>query len=142
MFFGLQRLTKNYNKRASRFAPSTKIIDVLRGRTLEQFWDELQWITEHGVPVLPDSWRKNGGWGHLFGSLVVFSMIPLALWGLNPPALVAMSVCASMGWFGPFLYKRWVNPLPPELQTFRDLAVLIAEHDCDAVRSFDAMEHG
>lgn len=31
-------------------------------------------------------------------------------------------------------YKRKWNPLPPELQTFRDLAVLIAEHDCDAVR--------
>lgn len=142
VFFGLQSLTKKYNKRAFRFAPSTKIINVLRGLSLEQFWDELQWMTEHGVPVLPGSWRNIERWGYLFSSLIVFSMIPLALWGLHPVALVAMSVCALMGWLASSLYKNWVNPLPSGIRTFRDLAVLIANHDCDVVRNCEAMEHG
>ncbi|WP_298861016.1 hypothetical protein [uncultured Gimesia sp.] len=142
VFYGIEQISNPLVSAKCRVTPSTKIIDAFRGYKLNSFWSELSWRSEGRLPQLSSRGRKIEAWGHLFGSLVVFSMIPLSLWGLNPAALVAISACVSMGWLGLSLYKNRVNPLPPELQTFRDLAVLIAAQDCDAVRKCEAIEHG
>jgi len=134
VFFGLQCLTQNHEVAVSRVAPSTKIIDVLCGHSLDQFWSELRWISEHGVPDLPYFWRSMQGWGCFAGFVLILFAILLSILTESILFLIVMSVCAWAVWYVSLLYKQYSNPLPPELQTFRDLAVWIADHDCDAVR--------
>lgn len=135
VFYGIEQISNQLVSAKCPVTPSTKIIDAFRGIQLNSFWSELSWRSEVRLPQLSRHGRKIEGWGQFFGSLIVFSMIPLSIRGLNPPALLVMFVCVMMGWLGLSLYKNRINPLPPELQTFRDLSVLIAAHESDAVRT-------
>lgn len=138
-FYGLKEVVGNVtvaSQHPCQIAPSTKIIDALRGNTLEKFWSKLRWITEEGVPELSASWKNAGGLGCLVGLLGV--PVGILIWLLTESSLSFLMipfVCAFIWSAFSSFYKNWVNPLPSELQTFRDLAMLIAAHDCDAVRN-------
>ncbi|WP_417381276.1 hypothetical protein [Gimesia sp.] len=132
-FYGIEQLFGKLPYE-ERFGPSTKIIDVLRGRNLNRFWSELWWRTEFAIPRLSNSWRDIDGWGCLIGGLAIVAAIPISILTENYLYLFVMAVFAFATWYIALLWQYWTNPLPPELQTFRDLAVLIAEHNCDAVR--------
>jgi len=121
VFTGIQQLA------GRRIAPSVRIFDVIRGRDLDRFWTQLRWMTENVIPPLPFSWRRIC-W--LTGCFCVVAMIAgaIAIWATSvsiwfaPTTMVAAAcyVIASA-------YKRNANPLPPDIVTFRDLSVLIAE---------------
>jgi len=137
VFYGIRQVADEFSESVyspHRFAPSTKIIDVFRGNALEKFWSQLRWMTEQSVPEIPSSWRDVDAWGCLACFMGIFSAILLSILTENSLYLIVLSVCAVAVWYVTLLYKHYSNPLPSELQTFRDLAVLIAEHDCDAVR--------
>lgn len=116
-----------------RFGPSTKIIDVLRGRNLNRFWSELWWRTGYGIPRLSDSWRGIEGWGCLIGGLAFVTAIPISILTENYVYLILGTLLSFTAWYIALLWQYLTNPLPPELQTFRDLAVMIADHDSEAV---------
>lgn len=88
VFYGIQRVVKNTIEDAHWFpppeksiTPSTKIIDVIRGYQLDEFWVQLRWMTERGVPELPAIWRH-------------FEMIVIAV--LTCLTLTALSVTISL----------------------------------------------
>ena len=137
VFYGIQEVADNVTvsrRRPCQFAPSTKIIDTLRGNTLEKFWSQLRWMTEEGMPELPGWFASIEAWGCLAGFLGVLAGVLFSLVAENGFYLTIIPVSILLAWFVTTLYKNRVNPLPPELVTFRDLAMLIAAHDCDAVR--------
>ncbi|MFT3883170.1 MAG: hypothetical protein QM703_26405 [Gemmatales bacterium] len=110
-----------------RFAPSSRIPDVIRGNDLERFWTQLRWMTEDTVPELSGFWRGVTSYALLFGLLVISLGIigakitsELYLLVLSPVVAVAVYLLARF-------YKRLANPLPSHIASFRDLSVLIAE---------------
>jgi hypothetical protein len=66
VFSGIHRLA------GQRFAPSARIIDVMRGHGLDRFWTQLRWMTENSIPPLPSFWRGVTG---ITGSLSVLAVI-------------------------------------------------------------------
>lgn len=135
VFYGIQQITKDVVDESSYFGPSTKIIDVLRGYELETFWSQLNWMTEYRIPQLSFFWSRIDEYCCCLYCLG-FSLTLLAT-GMTQQFtyLIAIPICALMACFFSSLYKNRINPLPPEFVTFRDLAILIAEQDCDAVRN-------
>ncbi len=141
-FFGIQEVVKNVAPDSKRFAPSTKIIDVIRGKSLEKFWTQLKWFTRHEVPELSATWKNAEELGCLVGLLGVPAGILIYLLTENSLSFVLIPfVCALIWWAFSSLYKNYVNPLPSGISTFRDLAMLIAAQDCTAVRTCKAIEH-
>tara|TARA_R110002111_G_scaffold248400_1_gene312060 strand:+ start:81811 stop:82572 length:762 start_codon:yes stop_codon:yes gene_type:complete len=133
-FYGIQQLVKTLKNRSPDFGPSTRIRDVLKGDSIVYFWSQLRGITEQGVAELPAGWR------HLevtaFASLICFTIVLAVVFSFfkpDPVYVVSIFLVIPLAMFVVWIYQRWSNPLPPELQTFRDLAVWIASHDCDAV---------
>lgn len=145
VFYGIQQIIKDIYDESSYFGPSTKIIDVLRGYTLETFWDQLDWMTENRIPKLSSFWSfiELYGFGLFFLGMILVS-IPTAMTHNIFYFIMMVFVMVIVGYcvrHVTSLYKHRVNPLPPELVTFRDLSILIAAHDCDAVRKCEATEH-
>ncbi|MCH9655096.1 MAG: hypothetical protein K0U86_03740 [Planctomycetes bacterium] len=137
-FYGIRQVADEVSESVyspHRFAPSTKIIDVFRGYALEKFWSQLRWMTEQRVPEIPSSWRDVNAWGCLACFLGIVAAILLSILTENSLYLIVLSVSAVAVWYGTLLYKHYSNPLPSDLQTFRDLAIFIANSDCDAVRT-------
>ncbi|MFH1300333.1 MAG: hypothetical protein ABIK07_04665 [Planctomycetota bacterium] len=137
-FYGIEQLFDQLPY-VDRFGPSTRIIDVLRGRNLNRFWSELWWRTEFGIPRLSNSWQSIEGWGCFIGGLAIFAAIPVSVLTENYLYLIVMAVFAFAAWYIALLWQYWSNPLPSELQTFRDLAVLVADLDCEAVRQSEGV---
>lgn len=135
VFYGIQQIIKDVFDESSYFGPSTKIIDVLRGYELEDFWSRLNWMTEYRIPQLSFFWSRIDEYCCCLYCLG-FSLTLLAT-GMTQQFtyLIAIPICALMACFFSSLYKNRINPLPPEFVTFRDLAILIAEQDCDAVQN-------
>lgn len=153
VFYGIQQIINDAFNESSYFGPSTKIIDVLRGYKLEYFWSQLDWMTEKRIPKLSSFWRDIELYGFgLFFLGVILAAIPMAITHKFTDHMthdftyyimmffVMIMIGSCIGFIGGYcvdhvtsLYKHRVNPLPPELVTFRDLAMLIAEHDCDAL---------
>ena len=73
---------------------------------------------------------------YLYGYLSFLMVIAVWIVTQNNLALgSAVTGCVvflAAAWISELIYIHWSNPLPSELQTFRDLAVWIAEHDGDA----------
>jgi hypothetical protein len=120
VFLALRQIVENRCGVRTRFAPSTPIRDVLRGRRLRRLWERLGWWTDGGIAPLSKPWERP------------FRLAWLALFSLPCHWLTWR---ASLGWVAGVLILEWltrwwiaeridraVNPLPPNLTTFRDLA--------------------
>lgn len=141
-FYGIREVAKNAAVDSKRFAPSAKIVDVLRGYELEKFWTQLRWFTSNEVPELSATWKSAGELGCLVGLLAVPVGILIYLLTENSLSFYIIPfVCALIWWAFSSLYKNYVNPLPSGISTFRDLAMLIANSDYDAAWKQEAMGH-
>ena len=126
VFIGIQRVAENQKTDCPRFAPSTRIIDVVQGNELDKFWMQLRWMTEHSPPELPRFWREATGLAGC-GTLLAAIGGMVAVWATASFAWIAIALlCAVTFYTTAYIYKRITNPLPPHIVTFRDLSVLIA----------------
>lgn len=134
-FIGLQELVREVKQRPQEFGPSTRIRDVLKGNAFVYFWMKVRWITAQRAPDLSQNYQKMGT--HVVFIMLACVMIMGAIlfsFRVDPlyyfySAFAVIPLWILVG----FLMERRMNPLPADLQTFRDLAVLIAEHDSEAV---------
>lgn len=130
-FYGIQELVGEVKKRPRDFGPGTRIRDVLTGNAFALFWLKVRWITAQRAPDLSQ-------FDHRLGRRVLCFM--LAYVSFMGAILFSLQVDPSCYYFSAFtlipltglvgwLMERRSNPLPPELQTFRDLAVWMAGLD-------------
>ena len=136
-FYGLQQVvtsTAEAWRAPCRFAPSTRILSVLRGSCLDRFWDELHWRTEQKVPQISRTWDFLIAAGCLVAGLATLIALPTTFATGNAVYAAGLFVYLLVFWILSSAYQYYSDPLPPELQTFRDLALFIADLDCDAVR--------
>lgn len=132
-FYGLEELSGKFFSATCRVTPSTKILDAFRGRQLEKFWGDLQWRSGTKLTDLKSFWFLLEGCGCLTFFLALFIASVIFIPGGDYLSLAVMVLSAYTVWRVLSLCCYWSNPLPPELQTFRDLSVWIADHGGDAV---------
>lgn len=132
VFLGLLQLAGRVAGRDVRFRPSTRIVEVLRGGALDDFWTRLRWISQNRIPQLPSFWGAFANFalglsflGGLFGVLAAWATGGLGIGVVAFVVALAAFLAAS-------IYKHWANPLPAGVESFRDLANLIADADFDA----------
>ncbi|WP_278471197.1 hypothetical protein [Gimesia maris] len=128
-FYGMQELSEKFYPAACRFTPSTRILDAFRGNSLDRFWNELNWRNEYQIPDISRKWDDLFLSGCLLAGLGVLVGIPLSI--LTGHYLYVVLACVSLIVFSAIssIYQHYSDPLPPGLQTFRDLAVLIADQN-------------
>lgn len=126
VFTGIQLVAHKTMGSRRRFSPSDRIIDVMQGHDLDRFWSQLRWMTEHATPELPAFWRNVTSTTGCLGVLaVVVSLI--ATWATsNPVWIVPTLLVAAVSYLLASAYKRFKNPLPSHIVTFRDLSLLVA----------------
>ncbi len=134
-FYGITELSNLLVPAACQITPATRIIDAFRGDTLDQFWSELCWRNRQKIPDISRKWDSLFLSGCLLVVLGFLFGIPLSIVTANILYLLAPCVSLYACWKLYCLYHYYSDPLPPELQTFRDLALLIAGRNCDAVRA-------
>lgn len=128
IFRGIESVAAITSRHQLLFPPSARIIDVFRGHELDCFWTQLRWMTVHAIPELPSSWRNITGITAGWGSLAAIISL-LAAWDTSNFAWFAPTVMLAVSAYViSSLYKHFTNPLPPNLVTFRDLSILIANH--------------
>jgi hypothetical protein len=133
-FIGVERVANNVKHISQAIAPSTRIFDVLRGRDLETFWTKLRWMTENSIESLPAWWRDAPLFAGFFGVLAVIAGWFVA-WGTsNAFWVIATAVGALIAFLATCLFKQHASPLPPQIVTFRDLSLSIAESR-DSIRN-------
>ena len=130
-FYGIRELVREVKKCPREFGPSTRIRDVLKGDAFVFFWMKVRWITAQRAPDLSENYRRMGTSGVLImlAYVVIMGAILFSLQA-DPPcyfysafAVIPLTILVS------WLIERRSNPLPPDLQTFRDLAVWMAGLD-------------
>jgi hypothetical protein len=127
VFAGIQQVADHINGDCPRFAPSSRVIDVMRGNELDKFWTQLRWITERSIPALPAVWRDVTCFAGCFAVIVVFGGL-IATWRTSNPVWAASSLFGGIAiYLTAWLYKRFSNPLPSHIESFRDLSKLIVE---------------
>jgi hypothetical protein len=126
-FIGVERVANNVKHISQAIAPSTRIFDVLRGRDLERFWTKLRWMTENSIEALPAWWREAVTLTAVFGVLAVIASFLVTLATSNPLFVIAAVIEAAVTFLVACLFKQFANPLPPQIVTFRDLSISIAE---------------
>ncbi|QDT93152.1 hypothetical protein [Gimesia algae] len=131
-FYGMLELSEKFYPAACRLTPSTRILDVFRGRQLDGFWSELKWRTDNRLTELKSFWFLMEGCGCLvFWPVLLISVILFLDGNYLYPVLTTAATYALWKVFSICSYRS--NPLPAGFETFRDLAVWIAEHDSEAV---------
>ncbi|MCA9015578.1 MAG: hypothetical protein KDA77_09640, partial [Planctomycetaceae bacterium] len=90
--------------------------------------------SEVRLPQLSRHWEFLTNWGCMIAFWGLLLAFPIVFFTGNFYILLGAVLYVITTWFVDSLYAHCSDPLPPELQTFRDLAVMIASHDCDAVR--------
>lgn len=131
-FYGITELSNLLVPAACQITPSTRIIDAFRGDTLDQFWSELCWRNRQKIPEISRKWDSLFLSGCLLAVLGFLFGIPLSIVTANILYLLTPCVSLYACWKLYCLYRYHSDPLPPELQTFRDLALFIAGRNCDA----------
>lgn len=127
VFVGIQRVADNVKGNCRQFAPSARIIDVMRGNDLDNFWTQLRWMIEDAAPKLPACWRDVTS---LAGCLAVLGIIGglIAAWATSDPVWIGPTLVGAVAvYLVASFYKLLKNPLPPHIVSFRDLSILIAE---------------
>ncbi|MHB0954742.1 MAG: hypothetical protein ACYC0X_00040 [Pirellulaceae bacterium] len=127
VFLGIRQLVSQVAGARVEVFPGARIIDVIRGRTLDEVWSRLHWMTEHSIPRLPRFWREVTGATGCLGCLAVVA------------AIIATCATAEWAWIATLVlgalilhiaacgYKWLANPIPSQIVTFRDLSMMIAE---------------
>jgi hypothetical protein len=134
IFTGIQRVAEHVSGKRLSFPPSAQIIDVFQGHDLDNFWSQLRWMTENSIPELPAFWRGvtgNAGCIAFLAALCGF----IAAWTTTNvfwiiPALSSGAVLCLIA----YSYKRFTNPLPAHIASFRDLATLIAKCSANSAK--------
>ncbi len=129
VFRGLERLTEQIDPKVRPFAPSTPIRARLRGFRLRCCWSKLQWIMEDQLPDPPRITLTSGNCLH---SLLVKlgAGLLIYLWrrdweGALAGIVTTISLFIPMGILVAFINDR-LNPLPKGIETFGDLARVLA----------------
>jgi hypothetical protein len=127
IFAGMQQIAANLPGSKLQFAPSTRIVDVMRGTRLNDFWTRLRWMTENAAPELQRHWRDITFIAGNVGFLTVIGGLFFA-WLFSSPVWFALALGASMLIYAAAsAYKQTVNPIPRDIVSFRDLSILIAK---------------
>lgn len=133
VFIAFQCVADKTLRKQIRFAPSDRIIDFIHGHDLDHFWSQLRWMTEHAIPELPRFWREVTSTVGCLGALAVIASLFESWATTNPVWFLSSILIAAMSCSLAQIYKRIANPLPSNIVTFRDLAMLVARHrsDCE-----------
>lgn len=126
IFAGIQRVAEKATGKNRRFPPSARIRDVMRGRDLDNFWTQLRWMTEHSTPELPVFWRAVAEVTGCLGVLAMIGAFATTWVTSNSVWIIPTLIAAVASFLIATAYKRFTNPLPTDIVTFRDLSVLIA----------------
>jgi hypothetical protein len=127
VFTAIQRVADKVRSNRQGFAPSTRIIDVLRGSALDKFWTQLRWLTEHSLPELPPFWRNVTGYSRFLEVFLVFFGL-VGVWATSEIIwFVSTLVCAAALYVMAASYKQFTNPLPSGIISFRDISKLIVQ---------------
>jgi hypothetical protein len=149
VFLGIEELVRQFDPKIERFGPSTPIQSRLRGLSLINYFKLLNSLTNDCSFKASDPLASGTIWRHawdcftfMFG-IVSFACLAQGLAIFTPevlksfPFFLITGVISGALYFGwmVFVYyagelllvRRFVNPLPPGIKTFRDLAKLIAD---------------
>jgi hypothetical protein len=129
IFRGLERLAVQVNPRVQRFGPSTPIRQRLRGVRFYIFWNRLRWMLHDQLPHPRAIRFFSRGFLHSLSFKVAIGVM-IALWkrdlnGFLVGLAVTLSLLVPMGWLAA-LINWWRNPLPERIETFGDLARVLA----------------
>ncbi len=129
IFRGLEQLAAQVKPKVKPFGPSTPIRRCLRGVRLRRFWSRLRWMIEDQIPPPP---KLTLSTRDCMTSLVIkFGIGPLiALWRGDLEGLLlgvgwTFMLLFPMVWIAGFIENR-LNPLPDGIETFGDLAQVLA----------------
>jgi hypothetical protein len=122
IFLGMQSLASREIKGCMPFAPSTPILEVMRGKQLQRFWRQLRWMTSNAISPLPFWWNAAKAYA-VWTGLLVFTLGVIiayatgeAIW-ISAGFLLAVILVVVAS-----LYHHLANPLPRHMTTFRHLA--------------------
>ncbi len=129
IFRGLERLAVQVNPRVQRFAPSTPIRQRLRGVRFYIFWNRLRWMLQDQLPPPQTIRFLSRGFLHSLSFKVAIGVM-IALWkrdldGFLAGIAVTLSLLVPVGWLAAVI-NWWRNPLPEGIETFGDLAYVVA----------------
>lgn len=135
VFMGIQQIASRACGKPIRFGPSTRIIDALRGHALDRFWTQLRWTSQISIPALPWFWREITDNAVCIGFLGVLISLILAVCSIGGTTLFVSAIFVGLLLFVlATAFKHLANPLPGDIKTFRDLAIMISKSHFDAVR--------
>ncbi|MHB1426013.1 MAG: hypothetical protein ACYC3I_22850 [Gemmataceae bacterium] len=129
IFRGLERLAGSVDPEVIRFGPSTPIRNCLCGLRLRCFWNRLRWIVEDQLP--PPRQITLSSRGFLHSLLFKFCLgLLIAIWrrdlaGVLTGIGTTFLLLIPMGTIVSFINER-LNPLPEGIETFGDLARVLA----------------
>jgi hypothetical protein len=110
-----------------RFAPSTPIRSHLSRTQLASLWSRVRWASGKPLPPLPSRWYNRAACFFVLSVLgLLGSGFAALFWGAFAALLHAVSFC-KLSFVLLSLVERFENPLPEGIETFEDLAVVIAE---------------
>jgi hypothetical protein len=126
-FHGIERVARQIRADLGELRPSTPIRDRLRANKLETFWNRVRWMSGDALPPLRTPWRRTLRRAVLVAFLALFAGLWLSLargtwtW-LVLTATVFVSLRLSLD-----VVVYCENPLPSGIDTFGDLARLLAD---------------
>jgi hypothetical protein len=110
-----------------RFAPSTPIRSRLSRTQLASLWSRVRWASGNALPPLRSRWYDRAACLFVLTMMgLLGSGVAALFWGAFAALLHAASFC-KLSWVLLSLAERFENPLPEGIETFEDLAVVIAE---------------
>jgi len=129
----IQSVVRKRRKRTRPFAPSTPVLDRLRGGRLRSVWGKLRFLCEGAIPPLRLTWPERvdrcvWAWPcHIINGILFLVLMIAWHTGREPGEK------GSSWWFALLLWPlavscvcsfldRFTNPLPDGIHTFRDLA--------------------
>jgi hypothetical protein len=133
IFRGIEQLVHQIRPKARGFGPSTPIRDCLRGRRLHVLWSRLRWIVEDQIPPPPALTFDTRHLRHSRYLKLTIGLL-LALWQRDLEGLVLGIVSGLtmthillllLGGILEIINSR-MNPLPEGIETFGDLARVLA----------------
>lgn len=133
VFRALEKLAKQIKPKINCFAPSTPIRARLRGIRLHCFWSQLRWMIEDQLPPPPHipfrSWyflnRLLVKLNVKLGIGLLIALLTKDVKGLLAGAAVTCALFIPVGVLAAFINAR-MNPLPEGIETFGDLARVLA----------------
>ena len=146
LFCGIENIASQINEKCKPFAPSTPIRQRLRGRSLDVFWNRLQWISVGQLPELQkESWVSKILYTFLCLLIAVtvcplivlfaISILELVSTGITFAAILTCITLAStlfvllMPGISSWVIYQFRCPLPDGIVTFRDLSLALIKEN-------------